>query len=54
MNEILAPYQWGPTIFGVQGPDTGNAEIIAHYGTPEQKQRYLRRCSRASSSRHSR
>jgi acyl-CoA dehydrogenase len=41
MNEILAPYQWGPTIFGVQGPDTGNAEIIAHYGTPEQKQRYL-------------
>lgn len=41
MNEILAPYQWGPTIFGVQGPDTGNAEIIAHYGTEEQKERYL-------------
>ncbi|MFI5953215.1 acyl-CoA dehydrogenase family protein [Cryptosporangium sp. NPDC051539] len=41
MNEILAPYQWGPTIFGVQGPDTGNAEILAHYGTPGQKQRYL-------------
>jgi acyl-CoA dehydrogenase len=42
MNEILAPYDWGPTIFGVQGPDTGNAEIIAHYGTEAQKQRYLR------------
>ena len=41
MNEILAPYQWGPTIFGVQGPDTGNAEIIAHYGTAAQKRRYL-------------
>ncbi|HEX2384004.1 MAG TPA: acyl-CoA dehydrogenase family protein, partial [Acidimicrobiales bacterium] len=41
MNEILAPYEWGPTIFGVQGPDTGNAEIIAHYGTAEQKARYL-------------
>ncbi len=41
MNEIISPYSWGPTIFGVQGPDTGNAEIIAHYGTPEQKQRYL-------------
>jgi acyl-CoA dehydrogenase len=41
MNEILAPYHWGPTIFGVQGPDTGNAEILAHYGTPEQKERYL-------------
>ena len=24
-----------------QAPDTGNAEIIAHYGTPEQKTRYL-------------
>ncbi|WP_433472259.1 acyl-CoA dehydrogenase family protein [Spirillospora sp. CA-142024] len=42
MNEILAPYQWGPTIFGVQGPDTGNAEVLAHYGTAEQKRRYLR------------
>ena len=41
MNEILAPYQWGPTIFGVQGPDTGNAEIIAHYGTEAQKEKYL-------------
>ena len=25
-----------------QAPDTGNAEIIAHYGTPAQKERYLR------------
>ncbi|MEU1370880.1 acyl-CoA dehydrogenase family protein [Streptomyces sp. NPDC005803] len=41
MNEIISPFQWGPTIFGVQGPDTGNAEIIAHYGTPEQRERYL-------------
>jgi hypothetical protein len=31
-------------------PDTGNAEIIAHYGTDEQKERYLRRCSTASCS----
>ena len=42
MNEILGPSGWGPTIFGVQGPDTGNAEILAHYGTEEQKARYLR------------
>lgn len=41
MNEIISPYQWGPTIFGVQGPDTGNAEILAHYGTKAQKDRYL-------------
>ena len=41
MNEILGRTRWGPTIFGVQGPDTGNAEVLAHYGTPEQKARYL-------------
>ena len=41
MNEILGRTSWGPTIFGTQAPDTGNAEIIAHYGTPEQKSRYL-------------
>ncbi len=29
-------------MFGCQAPpDTGNAEIIAHYGTPAQKERYL-------------
>ncbi|UGQ11196.1 acyl-CoA dehydrogenase family protein [Yinghuangia sp. ASG 101] len=42
MNEIIGRNEWAPTIFGVQGPDTGNAEILAHYGTTEQKERYLR------------
>jgi len=41
MNEILGRDIWAPTIFGTQAPDTGNAEIIAHYGTEEQKERYL-------------
>src|SRR6202453_4063864 len=41
LNEILGKSIWGPRIFGTQAPDTGNAEIIAHYGTPEQKHRYL-------------
>ena len=41
MNEILGRTSWGPTIFGTQAPDTGNAEIIAHYGTEEQKATYL-------------
>ena len=41
MNEILGRSSWAPTIFGTQAPDTGNAEIIAHFGTPEQKQKYL-------------
>ena len=41
LNEILGRSQWASTVFGTQAPDTGNAEIIAHYGTPEQKERYL-------------
>jgi acyl-CoA dehydrogenase len=41
LNEVLGRSQWAPIIFGCQAPDTGNAEIIAHYGTPEQKERYL-------------
>ncbi|MGQ0432126.1 MAG: acyl-CoA dehydrogenase family protein [Microthrixaceae bacterium] len=41
MNEILGRSGWAPIIFGCQAPDTGNAEIIAHYGTDEQKERWL-------------
>jgi acyl-CoA dehydrogenase len=32
----------GPTVFGSQPPDSGNSEILAEYGTQEQKDRYLR------------
>ena len=41
LNEILGRARYGPTVFGCQAPDSGNAEILAHYGTPEQKRRYL-------------
>lgn len=41
MNEILGRSSFAPTVFGCQAPDSGNAEILAHYGTPEQKARYL-------------
>jgi acyl-CoA dehydrogenase len=41
MNEILGATKWGPRVFGCQAPDSGNAEILAHFGTPEQKARYL-------------
>lgn len=41
MNEILGGATFAPIVFGCQAPDTGNAEIIAHYGTEEQKKRYL-------------
>ncbi|MFN8643041.1 MAG: acyl-CoA dehydrogenase family protein [Candidatus Binatia bacterium] len=42
MNEILGRSNWAPVIFGCQAPDSGNAEILAHYGTPAQKAKYLR------------
>jgi acyl-CoA dehydrogenase len=46
LNEILGRTGPGPTmgpvVFGCAAPDTGNAEIIAHYGTPQQRDRYLR------------
>src|ERR1700689_2877440 len=41
LNEILGLSSWAPIVFGTQAPDTGNAEIIAHYGTEEQKEKYL-------------
>ncbi|MEW6019860.1 MAG: acyl-CoA dehydrogenase family protein, partial [Pseudomonadota bacterium] len=41
MNEKLGRNSLAPTIFGCQAPDTGNAEIIAHYGTEAQKERWL-------------
>src|SRR3954447_14646990 len=42
MNEILGRAHCAPITFGCQAPDSGNAEILAHYGTPEQKERFLR------------
>jgi acyl-CoA dehydrogenase len=41
MYEILGRSSWAPSAFGCQAPDSGNAEILAHYGTPEQKRRFL-------------
>jgi acyl-CoA dehydrogenase len=41
LNEVLGRTHSGPIVFGCQAPDSGNAEILAHYGTPELKERYL-------------
>ncbi len=42
LNEILGRTLWGPVVFGTQAPDTGNSEILARYGTPEQKERWMK------------
>ncbi len=41
MNEIIGRSMWAPTVFGTAAPDTGNAEILAMFGTPAQKAKYL-------------
>jgi len=41
LNELLGRSHWAPSVFGCQAPDSGNAEILAHYGTEEQKAKYL-------------
>jgi acyl-CoA dehydrogenase len=42
MNEILGKASFAPIVFGCQAPDSGNGEILAHYGTEEHKEKYLR------------
>ena len=41
LNEILGRTKWASTVFGCQAPDSGNAEIIAHFGSQTLKDRYL-------------
>ena len=41
LNEILGRYGSAPAIFGTAAPDTGNMEMLAAYGTEEQKRRWL-------------
>jgi acyl-CoA dehydrogenase len=41
MHEILGTSIYGPSAFGCQAPDSGNSEILAIAGTPEQKERWL-------------
>ncbi len=41
MHEILGTSPIAPLAFGNAAPDSGNSEILAIAGTPEQKERYL-------------
>jgi len=41
MHEIEGASIWAPIVFGNQAPDSGNSEILAHFGTQAQKDRWL-------------
>ena len=42
LNEIIGRYPAAPQMFGAAAPDTGNMEMLAAYGTEEQKERWLK------------
>lgn len=41
MHEVIGRSRIAPYVFGNQAPDSGNSEILARYGTAEQRSTYL-------------
>lgn len=42
LAEIMGRVIWSPEVFNCNAPDTGNMEVFMHFGTPEQKERWLK------------
>ena len=42
LAEIMGKIMWSPEAFNCGAPDTGNMEVLAKYGTPEQQEKWLK------------